>query len=233
MPPVPPFFHAHNLPSPTAPYPSLSPTVLEPHRCSGFIVVDGQGRVAAPKTAAFLQVGPEQAFADLERTLRRTLAAAAPSAAPSGPPKGSSSSAVHAAAEGSGAEYPFGVGRVAQLDGLASDPALNGRSVNVLGFDPATGRFRVQLLEGSGGGRVLAVRPCSLAPAEDSESTDSSSLSANGSIATAEDNRDQDEAAAAAAAEAAAALSNLRSIEPPPSVGCSARARCGLRVVAA
>jgi hypothetical protein len=188
-------------------------------RCSGFVVVDGRGVVVAPKTAAFLRVGPEQAFADLERTLRRTLAAAAPKAAPEAAP------AKPSGAEAAGpAAYPFGVGCVAVLDGLAAEPALNGRRVQVLEFDPAKGRFMVRLLEGEE--RVLAVRPCSLAP---ENSTDKSSSSS--SSATAGD-RDQDDAAAASTAAAAAALSNLRSIEPPPSVGCSARALCRFWVLA-
>jgi len=163
--------------------------------------------VVSPKTTAFLQAGPERAFADLEQVLRRALAAsssgkaAAPNLQASGP-----------------AEYPFGAGCVAVLDGLASQPNLNGCKVEVLGFDTSKGRFMVKLLaggqggdnggtEGGGGGaapsvtndgsssskneRVIAVRPCSLAPLNSGNDDDDG---------------------------ASDALSNLQSIEAPPSV---------------
>lgn len=177
--------------------------------------------VVAPKTTAFLQAGPERAFADLEQVLRRALAAS--SSGKSGNNKGESkrsrdgaSSPATAAPnlQASGpAEYPFGAGCVAQLDGLASQPSLNGCKVEVLGFDTAKGRFMVKLLAGGqgfdhdgteGGGaapsitnngssseneRVIAVRPCSLAP-----------------LNSGDDDGARD------------ALSNLQSIEAPPSV---------------
>lgn len=197
-------------------------------------MVDGQGKVVAPKTAAFLQAGPEKAFADLEQTLRRALAASSTEKKGNSETKRSRGAAAAASnappsLQASGpAEYPFGAGCTAQLDGLASQPALNGCRVEVLGYDTSKGRFMVKLLEGqgdrdedgasgaapksssdgnennrnnsSGSGRVIAVRPCSLAPLSSNE-------------------KDGDSVSDATAAEASEALSNLQSIEAPPSVG--------------
>lgn len=115
--------------------------------CSGFIVLDGRGGCASPRTLAFLQHG-EAAFTALEALLARLVPAPAPAAAAAG--------AAAAAANG------YAPGSVLALEGLRSDPALNGARVRVLGFDAATGRFSVALEADAA--RVLAVRPCSLAP---------------------------------------------------------------------
>mmetsp|Transcript_11901 Transcript_11901/g.27900 ORF Transcript_11901/g.27900 Transcript_11901/m.27900 type:complete len:379 (+) Transcript_11901:280-1416(+) len=124
--------------------------------CSGFVLVDGQGRFLSKRTQAFLQVG-EEAFGDLESVLRVHLQSTPLAGTPQ----------LGSDADNSSGEYPYGVGCVAVVEGLAKEPSLNGRKCRVLGFDPAAGRFRVELLtEGltAGTGRLLALRPCSLAP---------------------------------------------------------------------
>ena len=64
------------------------------------------------------------------------------------------------------------------LEGLAADGGrLNGERVEVLGFEISSGRFQVRLLEGK---RLLAVRPCSLAPEEEMAGTPSSGNSSSG-----------------------------------------------------
>ena len=113
--------------------------------CSGFIVLDGKGGCVSKKTLPFLQHG-EAAFTALEALLAR-LVPAAPSAA---------SAAAAATANG------YAPGSVLLLEKLKSDPSLNGARVTVLGFDTATGRFNVALEADAE--RVLAVKPCSLAP---------------------------------------------------------------------
>jgi hypothetical protein len=109
--------------------------------CSGFIVLDGKGGCVSKKTLAFLQHG-EAAFTALEALLARLVPSPAPAAA--------------AAANG------YAPGSVLLLEGLKSDPSLNGARVRVQGFDTATGRFSVALEADAT--RVLAVKPCSLAP---------------------------------------------------------------------
>ena len=113
--------------------------------CSGFIVCDKHGRCVSRKTVAFLQEGPDAAFADVERLLRPLVGGAAV-VAPGPLP----------------ADSPYAVGAVAVLEGLAASPALNGQRVVVRGFDTAKGRFVVALERD--GAQQLAVRPCNLAP---------------------------------------------------------------------
>ena len=114
--------------------------------CSGFVVLDGKGGCASRKTLPFLQHG-EAAFAALEALLARLL-----------PPAPAPAPAAAAAAAANG----YAPGSVLLLEGLKSDPSLNGARVRVLGFDTATARFSVALEADAA--RVLAVRPCSLAP---------------------------------------------------------------------
>ena len=119
--------------------------------CSGFIVVDKSGRCVSRKTVAFLQQGPDAAFADVERLLKPLVGGGAAAAAPPPPPAGPLP-----------ADSPYAVGAVAVLEGLAASPALNGQRVVVRGFDTAKGRFVVALERD--GAQQLAVRPCNLAP---------------------------------------------------------------------
>jgi hypothetical protein len=118
--------------------------------CSGFVVLDGKGGCASRKTQAFLQHG-EAAFAALEALLSKLL--------PAAPTAAASAAASAAAAQANG----YAPGSTLLLEGLKSDPSLNGARVRVLGFDTASGRFSVALEADAA--RVLAVRPCSLAPA--------------------------------------------------------------------
>ena len=118
--------------------------------CSGFVVLDGKGGCASRKTLPFLQHG-EAALAALEALLERLVPAPAPAPAPA------------AAAAAAAAANGYAPGSVLLLEGLKSDPSLNGARVRVLGFDTATARFSVALEADAE--RVLAVRPCSLAPA--------------------------------------------------------------------
>jgi hypothetical protein len=108
--------------------------------CSGFIVLDGKGKCASRKTLSLLQHGPEAAFADLEKLLLK-LVSLTTAAIPS--------------------SYGYEVGSILLLDGISSEPSLNGRKVCVEGFITATGRFSVRLV---GEERTLAVKPCTLAP---------------------------------------------------------------------
>lgn len=116
--------------------------------CSGFIVVGPDGRCASVATAAMVRVGPEEAFRDAEAVIMRALKSAAPAA-------------------GAAAQQPhaYAVGRLVRIDGLSSSPQLNGATATVVGYDAAAGRFVVEL-EGASPPRRLAIRPCSLAPAD-------------------------------------------------------------------
>jgi hypothetical protein len=130
------------------PSPPSLPSV-GPLGCSGFVVLDGKGGCASRKTLPFLQHG-EAAFAALEALLVRLV--------PSAPPAPAAAAAAATAAAANG----YAPGSVLLLEGLKSDPSLNGARVRVLGFDTATARFNVALEADAA--RVLAVRPCSLAP---------------------------------------------------------------------
>jgi hypothetical protein len=120
--------------------------------CSGFIVVDKDGRCVSRKTVSYNQHGPDAAFADVERLLRPFVS------------ENGRESALAAMPDDS----PYAVGAVAMLEGLDSSLALNGRHVTVLGFDTSTQRFVVELQrDDSSLARKLAVRPCNLTPLPD------------------------------------------------------------------
>lgn len=113
--------------------------------CSGFVVLDGDGKFLRKKTSAFLQMG-EDAFRDLEYVVRRAM----PTSTPPTPPL------LHA-------DYPYRAGAAVSLDGLKNTPELNGQTGTILNFSTSSGRFQVQLKKS---GRSVSVRPCCVAPLE-------------------------------------------------------------------
>lgn len=121
--------------------------------CSGFVVLDGDGNFLSRKTAAFLQYDVA-AFQDLVRVVRRGLLLS------EGADK-DTSPLLHAS-------YPYRIGAKVTIDGLKSNPEMNGQEATVLGFQTATGRFQVRLQSG----RAVAIRPCSLAPVNDADNND-------------------------------------------------------------
>jgi len=114
--------------------------------CSGFIVIDANGRCISRKTKAFLRAGPDAAFADVERLVWQALKQAGPSGG---------------LAEASAVLNAYAPGSLVRLE-LPSTPELDGSAAVVVGFDTAKGRYIVEL-QGQPE-RRFGVLPCSLAP---------------------------------------------------------------------
>jgi hemerythrin len=122
--------------------------------CSGFIVIGTKGQCISRATDSFLKVGPEQAFYQAEVVMRKAL-----------PPDNISNI-------GRNGGYVFTVGTSVRLDGVKSQPQLNGVVASIVAFDTTSGRYIVEL---GGEGNIkndaskprldrISVRPCCIAP---------------------------------------------------------------------
>jgi hypothetical protein len=101
--------------------------------CSGFIIVGADGSCVSKKTDAYLNYG-EKAFKNAESVILTAL-------------------------EDAGVDFKteankkdgnlYARGQKLRLEGISSDPALNGIIITVLKFDTTKGRFHVLLNDGS------------------------------------------------------------------------------------
>jgi hemerythrin len=172
--------------------------------CSGFIIISGDGNFITKKTPAFLEVG-DVVFRQVEKFLIDYLQSISAKNASEGIPLCSA--------------YPYASGCIALIDGLVSTPELNGRKCKVLKFDVKSGRFVVEMLldDGVGAdvlgenqtGKVISVRPCSLAPSTDSSPQENKKVKMANNAAEEEGGEEGDDAAVSV---------RLEKIDVPPSV---------------
>lgn len=165
--------------------------------CSGFILVDEEGNFLSKRTTAFLDVGDE-AFRDLEDLLSSYMEEMEPSSA------SEDVKVLHP-------NYPYSKGNIVVLDGIKSQSHLNGKKVQILGFETRTGRFSVQFVDDKS--RRIAVAPCSLAPDTDSVSKTGENITSD-KVETAPRKRKSKEEEEKKADEI-----SFTSIEAPASVG--------------
>jgi len=126
--------------------------------CSGFIIIGADGECVSKKTKSFLEYG-EQAFTHAENVILTALEDAGVDLD------------LNAAVKGE--ENQYANGQRLRLEGISSDPTLNGQIVTVINFDKTKRRFNVLLSDGSN--RRFSVLPCSLKPltTEENENTTS------------------------------------------------------------
>lgn len=120
--------------------------------CSGFIVVGADGSCVSKKTKSFLDYN-EKAFRDAENIMLTALEDAG----------------IDLNAASSSARNLYSNGQKLSLEGITSNPSLNGTIVTVIEFDITKGRFHVMLNDGSN--KKISVMPCCLAPIDDKAST--------------------------------------------------------------
>lgn len=113
--------------------------------CSGFIVIGADGSCVSKKTDSFLNYA-EKAFQNAESVIRTALEDAG----------------VELNTGLNKKEHLYANGQTLRLEGLSSDPTLNGHTVTVIKYDTTNERFRVLLSDGSN--RQISVLPCCLAP---------------------------------------------------------------------